>query len=135
MQISEACAPKDLQNNSVVFARRDTGEKATVLIQNVILKTRETLNDIQKSLYLKAESFRNDNTHFIDNLADFKKMVDGKGGFINSHWCGSSECEAKIKETTGATIRCVPFNQKEEVGKCILCGGKSNGRVMFAKSY
>lgn len=127
--------PKDLKNNSVVFVRRDTGEKIFVPAQDVIVKIQELLINIQKSLYEKAENFRNDNTRQIDNWNEFKQTIEKQEGFIRAHWCGNADCEAKIKEETGATIRCIPFDQKTEEGKCVFCGNQSNGRVIFAKSY
>jgi prolyl-tRNA synthetase len=127
--------PKDLKNNSVVFVRRDTGEKINVPTQDVIIKIQDILIDIQNSLYEKAKKFRDDNTKQLDNWTEFKQTIEEKGGFIYAHWCGDADCEAKIKEETGATIRCIPFDQKTEEGKCVCCDKQSNGLVVFAKSY
>ena len=71
----------------------------------------------------------------IDNYDEFKELLNGEGGFIHSHWCGSEECEEKIKKETKSSIRCIPFEREDEKGKCICCGNDSDGRVIFAKAY
>ncbi|MBI5765840.1 proline--tRNA ligase, partial [Candidatus Falkowbacteria bacterium] len=76
-----------------------------------------------------------ENTRETDSWEEFKKIMEDKSGFILAHWCGSKECEEKIKEETKATIACIQFDQKKESGKCIICGQKSEGRVIFAKAY
>jgi len=101
----------------------------------VFLRIPTLLNEIQKNLFGKAKRFKKENTFKVDNLDDFQKVIDDKGGFIYAHWCGSPECEAKIKSLTKATIRCIPFHNEKEEGKCIYCGGKSSQRVLFAKAY
>lgn len=128
--------PKDLAAGTVVLVRRDSGEKFSVPVDEVPAKIKELLGDIQKNLYEKAAQFREDHTKSIDSWSDFEQaMAASVSMFVLAHWCGSAECEAKIKETTGATIRCIPFDQKKEAGKCILCGNESDGRVVFAKAY
>ena len=93
------------------------------------------LEKMQKEMLEKARLFREENTHEIDEYRKFTKFFGGKGGFAMSHWCGSPECEEKVKSDTKATIRCIPFDHKKEKGKCIVCGGESEGRVIFAKAY
>ncbi|MFA6422183.1 MAG: proline--tRNA ligase [Candidatus Buchananbacteria bacterium] len=127
--------PKDIAKNVVQFVRRDSGEKFTVEISEVLEKVSQTLDDIQSSLLQKSQKFLNDNITEIDSWDKFKKVIEEKGGFLSAHWCGDGKCEEKIKEETKATIACVPFDQKKEKGKCILCGKESKGRVLFAKSY
>ncbi|TES86311.1 proline--tRNA ligase, partial [Candidatus Aerophobetes bacterium] len=65
----------------------------------------------------------------------FQRMVNDKGGFIYAHWCGLPECEAKMRSLTAASLRCIPFHNEKEKGKCVYCGGRSSERVLFAKAY
>jgi prolyl-tRNA synthetase len=130
-----AIGPKDLANNSVEVARRDTLEKKAYSIDNIEITIENLLNEIQSNLYTKALKFREKSTIEVDNYSDFKKILEEKGGFLSCHWDGTSETEDKIKEETKATIRCIPFDQKDEEGKCIYSGKPSKGRVLFAKAY
>jgi len=127
--------PKDVEKKQAILVRRDTGEKIILPFNEVSLRISTLLNEIQKNLFEKAKRFKEENTFKVDNLDDFQKVIDDKGGFIYAHWCGSPECEAKIKSLTKATIRCIPFHNEKEEGKCIYCGGKSSQRVLFAKAY
>jgi len=129
-----ALGPKDLANNTVEVARRDTLEKKFVPIDQVLDLVKNLMVDIQANLYKKALKFRNDNTFEVNSYDEFKKLAES-GGFISAHWDGTAETEAKIKEETKATIRCIPFIQKSEEGKCIYSGNPSKGRVLFAKAY
>ncbi|MFA5029438.1 MAG: proline--tRNA ligase [Patescibacteria group bacterium] len=127
--------PKDLANNSLMAVRRDNEVKEEVNQTNIIDYVSRALEDIQDSLFKKALKFQKNNTKKTDSWDEFKKLVTDDGGFILAHWCGSAKCEQQIKEATKATIACIPFDQKKETGKCILCGKKSEGRVIFAKAY
>jgi prolyl-tRNA synthetase len=127
--------PKDVAKQSVVVVRRDTGGKESVKIGDIARYTVDLLDDIQKSIFERARKFRDENTREIDSYDEFKKVIDEEGGFILSHWCGSRECEARVKADTKATIRCIPFEQKKEAGKCVRCSQKSGGRVVFARAY
>ncbi len=127
--------PKDLANKSVVIVRRDTGEKQSIEIGKAADFIRELLAKIQNDMFAKALKFQQDNTFEVDTYEEFKKFLEEKGGFIKAHWCGDAACEEKVKEETKATTRCIPFNQKKETGECIVCGKKSDGRVIFAKAY
>jgi len=130
-----AIGPKDLANNTVEIARRDTLEKKLCPVEQVATEVEFLLADIQSNLYNKALKFRTESTRTVDNYDDFKKLLNENGGFISAHWDGTSETEEKIKEETKATIRCIPFDQKVEDGKCIYSGKPSKGRVLFAKAY
>ncbi len=129
-----AIGPRDLENNQVELSRRDTKTKESVKLDVLIEKIGEELEDMQTVLYEKAKQFRTDNMKEINDYAQFKKEIDG-GGFYLAHWDGTVETEAKIKEETQATIRCVPFDRKEETGVCMYSGKPSAGRVIFAKAY
>ena len=131
-----AMGPRDLENNTLEIARRDTGEKQSFdLSGDIAAKVEELLNDIQNNIYQKAVDFRTEHTTEVDSYEDFKKVLDGKGGFVSAHWDGTAETEDKIKEETKATIRCIPLDRKEEAGVCIYSGKPSQGRVLFAKAY
>ena len=126
---------RDLENNVVEIARRDTGEKTTVSIDNLANHISQLLEEIQQSIFEKALSFRNNNIRKVDTWDDFVQTLDEKAGFISAHWDGTSETEEKIKEKTKATIRCIPLNNTQEEGKCILTGNPSKQRVLFARAY
>ena len=93
------------------------------------------LDDIQKNLYQRALDFRTAKTYTVNTWDEFVAAIDEKEGFELAHWDGSSETEEKIKELTKATIRCIPLDQQEEKGTCVLSGKPSKGRVVFARAY
>ena len=126
--------PRDLASGTCVLARRDR-EKKTIQLSEVVVETRRTLDAFQLALYNRASNFLKANTFQEDSLDMFKKRLDAEPGFYEMHWCGKDVCEAQMKEQTKATIRCVPYQQKKEMGKCILCGAASGGRVIFARNY
>lgn len=130
-----AIGPRDLENGSVEIARRDTLEKKVVQMDGIDQLIDELLVEIQSSIYMKAYKFREENTVKVDTYEEFKDRLINKPGFILAHWDGTYETEAKIKEETKATIRCIPFDSVEEEGKCILTGKPSKRRVLFALSY
>ena len=130
-----AIGPRDLQNNTVEIARRDTLMKKTIPDDAIITYVQGLLEDIQRSIFEKALRFRNENTHYIDAWSDFVRIIDSIGGFIMAHWDGTAETEEKIKEETKATIRCIPFDSPMEDGLCIYSGKPSQRRVLFARSY
>lgn len=130
-----AIGPRDLENNNAEVARRDTKEKMVRPWEGITDYIVELLKEIQKNLLEKAQTLRTDLTVEVDDYATFKEVLDQKGGFIAAHWDGTEETEERIKEETKATIRCVPLDQKQEEGRCILTGKPSKGRVLFAKAY
>ena len=130
-----AIGPKDMENGTLEIARRDTKEKSIVPQNEASEKIPALLDEIQRNIYQKALNFREENTHFVDSYEDFKKVLEEKGGFIYAHWDGTTETEEKIKEETKATIRCIPFDRKEEEGQCMVTGKSSKGRVLFARAY
>lgn len=126
--------PKDIANNVAMLVRRDTGEKKSVPLVDLGKEVSLLLEQIQKNLFDKALQYQKEKTVSVDTWDDFVKTIE-EGKFVLAHWSGESEVEAKIKEETGATIRCIPFNQSEEKGSCIKSGNPSAKRVIFAKAY
>lgn len=130
-----ALGARDIANNVAEVARRDTKQKASVSLDNLESHIARLLDDIQANLYQRALLFRNENTTRVDTWEQFEKVLEEKGGFISAHWDGSGETEEKIKELTKATIRCIPLNNEQEAGKCVLTGKPSTQRVLFARAY
>ena len=130
-----AIGPRDYQNNTVEVARRDTLEKKIYSAEGIENVVTDLLHEIQVNIFNKALKFREENTHKVDNYNEFKEILDAKGGFILAHWDGTPETETKIKEETKATIRCIPFENDGEKGKCMITGKPSNQRVLFARAY
>jgi len=130
-----AIGPRDLESGTVEVARRDTKEKKVIRMDEVAVAIPQLLDEIQANIYQKALKFRNEQTTSVDSYEDFKKILDGKGGFILAHWDGTAETEAAIKEETKATIRCIPLDAVEENGKCVYSGKPSSRRVLFARAY
>ena len=130
-----ALGPRDLENGTVEVARRDTMEKSVHSLENIEKLIFDLLEEIQENIFNKALKFREENIYKIDNYEEFKQSLDEKGGFYLCHWDGTAETEAKIKEETKATIRCIPFDAPEEDGKCIVTGKPSKRRVLFARAY
>jgi prolyl-tRNA synthetase len=127
--------PRDLEQETVEVARRDTLEKEIFRMTDIETKVLHLLDQIQKNLFDKALAFRENSSYFVDSWKEFKEINETKGGFIYAHWDGSVETEEKIKEETKATIRIIPLNNQLEPGKCIYSGKPSIQRVVFAKAY
>ena len=130
-----AIGARDLQNGVAEIARRDTKEKASVSLEGLSGHIKNLLEEIQQNLYNRALAFREENTMKVDDWDEFVRLLDEKPGFISAHWDGTAETEEEIKEKTKATIRCIPLNNQQEEGKCILTGKPSNQRVLFARAY
>ena len=130
-----AVGPRDLENNTIEIARRDTMEKKVIPIDQSVNYIVDLLNEIQKNIYAKAFKYREENTFTTDSYEEFKKILDENGGFISAHWDGTSETETLIKDETKATIRCIPFDNPQEAGFCIRTGKPSIQRVLFARAY
>ena len=130
-----AMGSRDLENKTVEVARRDTLTKETISLENIDNYIEELLKTIQKDIYKKALSFRNENITKVDTYEEFKRVIEEKGGFISAHWDGTEEEEERIKEETKATIRCIPLDTEEEVGVSLISGKPSQRRVLFAKAY
>jgi prolyl-tRNA synthetase len=130
-----ALGARDLESNLVEVARRDTKEKQSISLENVVEHIKNLLEEIQQNLFNKAAAYRQEHTSTADNWEEFEKLLDEKGGFVSAHWDGTAETEEAIKEKTKATIRCIPLNNPQEEGKCILTGKPSKERVLFARAY
>jgi prolyl-tRNA synthetase len=130
-----AIGPRDIENGTVELARRDTKEKSVTSIDGIDLHIKNLLSEIQSAIYERAKLFRDQSIHVVNSWEEFKEVLNTKGGFISAHWDGSGETEEKIKELTKATIRCIPLDNIQEDGICVLTGNPSKQRVLFAKAY
>jgi prolyl-tRNA synthetase len=130
-----AIGPRDLLNNTVELARRDTLEKKILPMAGIDQVIEALLDEIQENIYQKAFNFRENNTTQVNTWEEFREVISKKGGFVSAHWDGSSETEERIKEETKATIRCIPLGNNLEEGKCIYSGRPSKQRVIFAVAY
>jgi prolyl-tRNA synthetase len=130
-----AIGPRDLENNTMEIARRDTLSKETVSIDNIDQTVADLLAEIQASMYQRAYQYREELTTEVGSYDEFKKVLQEKGGFIKAHWDGTAETEALIKNETKATIRCILIDEIDDDGKCIYSGKPSRRKVVFAKAY
>jgi prolyl-tRNA synthetase len=130
-----AIGNRDLENNTVEVARRDTLEKQTVSQDIIVDFVSNLLEEIQENLYNKAISYRKEHTTEVTTFDEFKDVIENKGGFVSAHWDGTEDTEDKIKNLTKATIRCIPNDAKDEIGNCIFSGKPSFRKVLFAKAY
>ncbi|WP_295120874.1 proline--tRNA ligase [uncultured Chitinophaga sp.] len=130
-----ALGARDLENNVAEVARRDTKEKASLSLDGLAGAIVNMLDDIQQSMFNKAKTFRDENITEANSFEEFERLLDEKAGFISAHWDGTAETEAAIKERTKATIRCIPLDNPQEEGVCILTGKPSRERVLFARAY
>lgn len=130
-----AIGPRDLENNEAEVVRRDTLEKQTLSFDTLDEHIVNLLDEIQNNLFQRSLEFRNANIRKADTWDEFMSILDNEGGFVLAHWDGTTETEEKIKELAKATIRCIPYNNPLEDGKCICTGKPSNQRVLFARAY
>ena len=129
-----AMGARDLENNTIEIARRDTLTKETVGLDGIEETVATLLDDIQKNIFQKALNYRKEHTITVDSYEEFKEKIED-GGFILAHWDGTSETEERIKAETKATIRCIPLNGDMTPGKCMVTGKPSPQRVLFAHAY
>jgi len=130
-----AMGMRDLEQGTVEVVRRDTREKMVMQQVDLAFKIAHLLEGIQQNIYQKALDYREENTHRADSWAEFERLLNEPGGFIAAHWDGTSQTEEQIKERTKATIRCIPLDNPQEAGRCILSGQPSKQRVLFARAY
>ena len=129
-----AMGGRDLENNTIEIMRRDTLEKENVSFDGIVERVKDMLEDIQKNIFEKARAYRDAHVYECDNYEEFKERVKD-GGFFLCHWDGTAETEAKIKEETQATIRCVPFAYEQTPGVDMVSGKPAVARVIIARSY
>ena len=125
---------RDLENNTIEIMRRDTLEKESVSFDGIVERVKTLLDNIQANLFEKARAYRDAHVYECDNYDEFKERVKD-GGFFLCHWDGTAETEAKIKEDTQATIRCVPFDYEQTEGVDMVSGKPAKCRVIIARSY
>ena len=129
-----AIGPRDMENGTVEVARRDTQEKQVMQMTDLADKVEHLLGHIQDNLYQKALAMREAGTRAVDTYDEFKVEIE-KGGFLLAHWDGTPETEARVKEETKATIRCIPLDSDGAPGTCMVSGKASARRVIFARAY
>lgn len=127
--------PKDIEKEQVVLVRRDTLEKVVVPLFELEERITSLLEDIQSNLYNRAKAHREENTSIAKDLGELKDSLEQKPGFVKAMWCGDRACEDKIKEETGATSRCMPFEQEKVSESCLCCGKGAEKMVYWAKAY
>ncbi|MDZ4793248.1 MAG: proline--tRNA ligase [Bacteroidota bacterium] len=130
-----ALGARDLEKNVVEVARRDTKEKMIVGLDGIAQYVDGLLLEIQRNMFNKAKTYRDEHITPANSWEEFIKLLDEKGGFISAHWDGTAETEDAIKEKSKATIRCIPLNNEQEAGVCVLTGKPSTQRVLFARAY
>ncbi len=128
--------PRDMEDEQVVLVRRDTGDKESVSWSGLAQKTTDVLDDISENMFKQALDFREKNTRAVDEMSQLKEIISGPRGYVLAGWCGDAGCEAQVKEKTGATIQCIPFDEaKYSEQACLCCGSESGRTVVFARPY
>jgi len=127
--------PKDIEKSAVMVARRDTREKQSLPMDGLAQQIRELLDTVQASLIARARAFREEHTTRAANWDEFKNLMEGRPGFVIASWCGSADCEARIKTETQATIRNMPIGGSAPAGKCVRCDNPAAAEAWFAKAY
>ena len=129
-----AIGPKDLEKGTAEVARRDTLTKSSLSMEGLAQEIASMLDTIQVDLFERAKAHRDNNIHLANTWDEFMAALD-RGGFVSAHWDGTPETEDQIKDKTKATIRCIPLDNPQEGGQCILTGKPSTQRVLFARAY
>ncbi len=127
--------PRDIKARQMVLVRRDTGEKVTASMDGLEQAIDSLLASVQDGLFARAKRFMDENTRHVEDYDEFKAIMETRRGFVHAPWCGSRECEAAIKDETGATIRCIPMEGPAASGNCVRCGTASDLWVYFARAY
>jgi len=122
-------------NDQVTLVRRDTHEKQSISIADLAGRIPEILGDIQANLFAAASRMLAENTVEVDSYDVLKERVAANAGFSRAYWCGSAACEERVKAETKATIRCIPFEQPETPGRCLVCGEEAQQQVIWARAY
>ena len=127
--------PRDVAAGQGMLVKRVDRSKEAVPLAQLAAELPDRLRAYQAELFKRAVDFRAENTHSVDTYQALKDGLDTDGGFFMAPWCGSPACEKQVGDETGATIRCIPFDSPAEAGECIVCGGASERRVLFARAY
>ncbi len=127
--------PKDIERSQVVLVRRDVRQKTAVSMDGVGDHVRALLEAVQAALFERARRFREEHTTRVDSYEEFKRIMEGRPGFVVADWCGSAACEAQIKADTQATLRNIPFDGEATRGRCVACGTPAATAAYFAKAY
>ena len=127
--------PKDIAKNQVVLVRRDTREKVFVPLDELETRVPQMLEDVQKGLLEKARAMRDHKTYAAETLETFENTIAKTPGFIKAMWCGDRACEDRVKEKTGATARCIPFEQEQISDTCVCCGKPAKHMLYWGKAY
>ncbi|APQ97807.1 proline--tRNA ligase [Clostridium botulinum] len=127
--------PKDIEKNQAVLVRRDNREKTIVSLDEIEIKVQEMLDIIHNSMLEEAKKTRDEKTYVATNIEEFEDTIENKPGFIKAMWCGDRACEDKIREVTGATSRCMPFEQEVVSDTCVCCGKKAKNLVYWGRAY
>jgi len=126
--------PRDIEKSQVLTARRDTRQKESVPMDGLAARVAAMLDEIQRNLLERAFAFREEHTQRVDSYEAFKAAMEGRPGFVIAPWCGSADCEARIKTETQATIRNMPSAQVP-AGACVRCDSPAQAEAWFAKAY
>lgn len=127
--------PRDLEKGQCCLARRDTGEKSFVALDGLESQVQSLLTAVHDNLYAQAEKNLEDNTFDLNSWQEVKEMVETKGGFARTKWCGKLECELKMKELAGVSSRCMPLKQSGTEGVCPVCGEKCTTDIYWGVAY
>ena len=129
------CGPKDIAAGQAVIVRRDTREKITTPLDKIGECVSQTLETMQQEMLERARAHRDAHTYTATDYESFQKTVEEKPGFVKAMWCGSLECEEKIKEDTQATSRCIPFEEEHLADTCVCCGKPAKKMVYWGRAY
>jgi prolyl-tRNA synthetase len=127
--------PRDVAAGQGMLVKRVDRSKEAVPLTQLAAELPARLSAYQAELFKRAVDFRAENTHRVDTYQTLRDGLDTDGGFFMAPWCGRPACERQVSDETGATIRCIPFDSPAEAGECIVCGGPSERRVLFARAY
>ena len=128
--------PRDIEKGACMLARRDTYEKESYPLENIAQTISELLDKIHDNMLATALAYREERTFDAHNWDEFMQGIEQGRGFVRAMWCGETECEEAIKEKTGVTTRCMPFDEQKDLGDvCVHCGKPAKKMMYFAKSY
>lgn len=127
--------PRDVSDNQCIVVERDSGDKTAIKLDGIELKLKEILDNIQSRMFEDSRKNMVKRTFSVTSLVEFIEKINKKQGYIKAMWCGQKECEAEIKEKTGARSRCIPFKQEKISDQCVVCGQKAKHLVFWGRQY